>query len=77
MTKVREMRGRLTVNPDLARDDQAARLRLEHYRESLAMLDELTPEHPLVRQLRFELEALHELPPRPDSLSRPLDGARL
>jgi hypothetical protein len=28
------------------------------------MLEEAQPEHPLVRQLRFELEALRALPPR-------------
>jgi hypothetical protein len=27
------------------------------------MLEQITPEHPLVRQLRFELEALGALPP--------------
>jgi hypothetical protein len=27
------------------------------------MLEEITPEHPMVRQLRFELEALMALPP--------------
>jgi hypothetical protein len=27
------------------------------------MLEQITPEHPLVRQLRFELEALAALPP--------------
>jgi hypothetical protein len=28
------------------------------------MLEEAQPEHPLVRQLRFELEALRALPPK-------------
>ena len=37
--------------------------KLEHYTASLAMLESILPGHPLVRQLRFELEALRELPP--------------
>jgi hypothetical protein len=28
------------------------------------MLEQAQPEHPLVRQLRFELEALRALPPK-------------
>jgi (p)ppGpp synthase/HD superfamily hydrolase len=35
-----------------------ARLRLDHYRESLTMLEELIPEHPLVIRLRAELAEL-------------------
>lgn len=38
--------------------------RLRHYEESLVMLEDTTPDHPLVCQLRFELEALRALPPR-------------
>jgi|HubBroStandDraft_6_1064221.scaffolds.fasta_scaffold00662_10 hypothetical protein len=38
--------------------------RLERYVESLAMLEDETAGHPLVEQLRFELEALRALPPR-------------
>jgi hypothetical protein len=37
--------------------------KIEHYAASLQMLEELIPEHPLVRQLRFELEALDTYPP--------------
>jgi hypothetical protein len=48
-----------------------AGLRLDHYRESLLMLEEVTPDHPHVRQLRFELEALRWLPPRPEGFSPP------
>jgi len=29
----------------------------------LITLEQITPDHPLVRQLRFELEALSALPP--------------
>ena len=36
----------------------------EHYLASLAMLERRLPGHPLVRQLRFELETLEFLPPR-------------
>ncbi len=53
------------------------RLRSEHYLESLLMLEEVSPEHPMVRQLRFELEALRELPPGSGGLSPLLGGARL
>lgn len=77
VTKVRELRGRLTLDPDLLRTDSASRLRLEHYEESLAMLEQVTPEHPLVRQLRFELEALRGLPPQRGGLSPLIGGARL
>jgi hypothetical protein len=37
--------------------------KVEHYAASLQMLEDLMPEHPLVRQLRFELEALDTYPP--------------
>jgi len=37
------------------------------------MLEQITPEHPLVRQLRFELEMLRALPPRPRPLGRRLN----
>jgi hypothetical protein len=33
------------------------------------MLEQISAEHPLVRQLPFELEILHALPPRPDVLT--------
>jgi (p)ppGpp synthase/HD superfamily hydrolase len=38
--------------------------KLEHYWASLALLESLLDGHPLVSQLRFELEALATLPPR-------------
>ncbi|HEV2815367.1 MAG TPA: HD domain-containing protein [Solirubrobacteraceae bacterium] len=62
VAKVRELRARLTRDPR-ALDDPVLRQRLEHYEASLAMLDERLPEHPLPRQLRFELWALRTLPP--------------
>ena len=33
------------------------------------MLEQLAPHYPLVRQLRFELEMLYDIPPRPDLLA--------
>jgi HD domain len=77
VTKVRELRGRLTLDPELLDGDPDERLRLDHYRESLLMLEEMTPDHPQVRQLRFELEALRGLPPAPGGLSPEPGGARL
>jgi (p)ppGpp synthase/HD superfamily hydrolase len=41
-----------------------ARLKLDHYRESLDMLDQLIPGHELVRRLRSELERIEALPTR-------------
>jgi (p)ppGpp synthase/HD superfamily hydrolase len=63
--KVRELRARLaarSAGPE--REDAELRAKLEHYERSLEMLEEKLPDHPLVRQLRFELEALHFFPPR-------------
>ena len=65
VAKVRELRAQATHDADLLaaiRDGSLAKL--DHYSESLTMLDEVDPEHPLVRQLRFELEALTGLPPQ-------------
>ena len=63
VTKVRELRAQAARDPELLDSDEV-RPRLEHYCESLAMLEEATPQHPLVQKLRFELEALRALPPR-------------
>ena len=64
VAKVRELRARLAAQPDLVRGQTQDRARLEHYSESLITLEQITPDHPLVRQLRFELEALRALPPK-------------
>jgi (p)ppGpp synthase/HD superfamily hydrolase len=65
VAKVRELRAQAGRDPELLRTPpEEIRNRLEHYIESLAMLEEETPGHPLVKQLRFELEALRALPPR-------------
>jgi (p)ppGpp synthase/HD superfamily hydrolase len=58
VAKVRELR------IGLARSHRAPPAeKLEHYWASLAMLERKLDGHPLVRQLRFELEALELLPP--------------
>lgn len=68
VTKVRELRAQATREPRLLEDAQARpAARLEHYHASLAMLEEAAPDHPLVRQLRFELEAFEALPPEVDA----------
>lgn len=68
VTKVRELRAESAEDRELL--DAVTERRhpkLDHYVESLAMLEQISPDHPLVRQLRFELEMLQGLPPeRPD-----------
>jgi (p)ppGpp synthase/HD superfamily hydrolase len=54
VSKAREMRMRASRGP---LDESAAR-KVEHYRESLDMLDAVIPGNPLVNRLRAELEAL-------------------
>jgi hypothetical protein len=63
VAKVRELCAQAGCNPELLHSDDV-KPRLEHYAQSLAMLERATPAHPLVEQLRFELEALRALPPR-------------
>jgi (p)ppGpp synthase/HD superfamily hydrolase len=60
VSKARELRLKLSCGlPDDEADQQ-----LGHYRESLSMLEAvLGPGHPLLEQLRFELETLDTLPP--------------
>ena len=60
IAKTRELRLRLARDPDAVPDPE----KLEHYGESLALLEARLDGHPLVRELRFELEALALLPPR-------------
>ena len=64
VSKVRELRTRIATGA--APDEVAAKL--ARYRKSLAMLDEAIPGSHLVELLRFELEALEQLPPRPRRL---------
>lgn len=63
VAKARELRATLTRTPAAAKDATIGQ-RLEHYEASLAMLERALPDHPLPRQLRFELWALRTLPPR-------------
>jgi HD domain len=58
VAKVRELRITLARHPGSLDSDK-----LEHYRASLALLEHRLSHHPLVRQLRFELETLELLPP--------------
>jgi (p)ppGpp synthase/HD superfamily hydrolase len=70
VAKVRELRSRATRGEDvLDPGNEAARSKLEHYLASLVMLEQITPKHPLVRQLRFELEVLRALPPQPELIA--------
>jgi (p)ppGpp synthase/HD superfamily hydrolase len=64
VAKVRELRTRIAqarVGGSADPDDGARKL--AHYQASLESLERQIPEHPLVRQLRFELETLDALPP--------------
>jgi (p)ppGpp synthase/HD superfamily hydrolase len=61
ISKVREMRMRLSHQPDFVESEGA--LKLDHYWQSLAMLESKLPGHALVGQLRFELEAVLAFPP--------------
>lgn len=60
IAKTRELRLRLARDPDATPDPE----KIEHYDESLALLEARLDGHPLVHELRFELEALALLPPR-------------
>ena len=57
--KVRELRTALVRGLD----PETAGMKFERYHKSLAMLDEVIPGSRLVEILRFELEALEQLPP--------------
>lgn len=70
VAKVRELRSRATRGEKvLDPGNHPAQDKLQHYLASLTMLEQISPEHPIVRQLRFELEILRALPPRPDLLA--------
>lgn len=59
-SKLTELRLLIATDPD----NPDIETRLERYRKSLAMLEAKTPGHRLVALLRFELEALEQLPPQ-------------
>ena len=64
VAKVREMRMTLARQVGVgAGRPQPDPERLEHYGACLELLEQRLGHHPLVRQLRFELEALQLLPP--------------
>ena len=63
VAKARELRMSIARDWSVAASTEAAD-RLGHYWASLIMLETLLGDHPLVVQLRFELEALATLPPR-------------
>jgi HD domain len=60
VSKVRELRALLAGGPPTAETEA----KLRHYRASLEMLESVMPESRLVELLRFELEALEQIPPR-------------
>ncbi len=62
IAKVRELRA-LATHGHTALTDESGQRRVEHYLQSLDMLEDHAAGHPLVRQLRFALEALLALPP--------------
>jgi (p)ppGpp synthase/HD superfamily hydrolase len=59
VAKTRELRMRLVRTHDPTPDPE----KLEHYWASLTLLERRLGHHPLVEQLRFELESLSLLPP--------------
>ncbi len=60
VSKVRELRALLAGGPPTAETEA----KLGHYRASLEMLESIMPDSRLVELLRFELEALEQIPPR-------------
>lgn len=75
VAKVRELRAEAVSDPQVIAEGRDGRARLDHYLASLALLEDEAPKHPLVGQLRFELEALHMLPPRSVEGALAEDGA--
>jgi (p)ppGpp synthase/HD superfamily hydrolase len=61
VSKVRELRIRLSHDPDFTQREGG--WKLDHYWKSLEMLEQTIGNHPLVGQLRFELEAVRAFPP--------------
>lgn len=64
VSKVRELRTRITTARHAGEPPpKDAERKLTQYAAGLEMLEHVLPGHPLVRQLRFELETLRALPP--------------
>jgi (p)ppGpp synthase/HD superfamily hydrolase len=64
LVKTRELRAEAARSEALL-DEPALRLRLDHYQQSLTMLQSVAPDLAMVDQLAFELWALRTLPPAP------------
>ena len=62
LAKTRELRAQAAV--DGSADEEALDRRLEHYEQSLRMLQTVAADLPPVHQLAFELWAIRRLPPR-------------
>jgi (p)ppGpp synthase/HD superfamily hydrolase len=67
VSKVRELRMLLATGLD----PKQAEVKLRRYRESLAMMEQKIPSSRVTGLLRFELEALENLPPRPPQSEPP------
>ena len=63
VTKTRELRAQAARGGETLASSALQR-RLEHYENSLRMLQREAPDLPLVSQLAFELWAMRTLPPR-------------
>jgi hypothetical protein len=70
--RVAELVETLTEDESIGdRADEGSRAKLRHYRGSLSMLEwRLGRRHPLVEQLRLELELLDRHQPAPSSIAR-------
>jgi len=67
VSKVRELRLLMALGVD----EQEIAVRRSRYEKSLAMIEDQAPGSRLARLLRFELEALSELPPESARVSEP------
>lgn len=63
VVKARELRAE-AMRSERSLREPALERRLVHYQQSLELLEDVAQDLPLVRQLAFELWALHHLPPR-------------
>lgn len=69
LAKVREIRIRAACDPGFT-SDAALRQKLDHYTASRWMLEQELGDHPVVKALAFELEALQSLPPSAAAFTR-------
>ena len=75
VAKARELRLAISRDESAASSADTA-AKLEHYWASLTLLEQLLERHPLVEELRFELETLTALPPQtpPHAPAPPIDA---